>query len=541
LEAPEQPAPIGPVPGGWAAAARGAARALADELAAVTSRRTETDVMLVDGREAGRTASRRLVRFEAQSEIGTAEGTNGLLIADDLQLEVEVVSVFGADVTLSVPSDAPVLGEATLRLDLSWLLNVQSRRLRELHDGGPGFDAAAALGTVSLDDRASAPITSAPKVPVAPEPEEVGGLNDGQRRAVELALTGGTTWLWGPPGTGKTTTLSALVVALHRRGLRVLLAAPTNAALDVGVSSLLKRAPGLAEGALVRLGQPTDTLLAHPAGGKVLVDAVAAKRGAMVAEERVAVGQQLRQRRQELSQLRRLKDRLTEQQEQARSQLESQLAELGAMAAGLDRLLQEVRRAVCREASVVAATAHQTVLDTLKGLTFDVVVLDEASMTTAALAMLVAGAGGGHTVIAGDFRQLPPVVIADSPAAHEWLHRSPFEKAGIARAVRQGNAPARLAALKEQYRMRPDIGEVVSTAFYRESPLRTAKAVATRPRGSRAPWARGEPIVLDTSRLAARTARRQGSASRYNLMHAQLIAALLAGTGTNTRDLVVLC
>jgi hypothetical protein len=103
------------------------------------------------------------VRFEAQNEIGGAEGTRGLLIVQDLQFEVEVISVFGAAVTLSLPSDAPVTREATLRLDLSWLLNAQSRRLWELINGGPGFDAEAALAAVTslnASERATSSIAS---------------------------------------------------------------------------------------------------------------------------------------------------------------------------------------------------------------------------------------------------------------------------------------------------------------------------------------------------------------------------------------------
>ncbi|WP_189194171.1 DEAD/DEAH box helicase [Micromonospora fulviviridis] len=540
LGTPEPVPPVGPVPAGWNEVARGASRALADELAKVTSRRTETDVPLMDGQETGQTATRRLVRFEAQSEIGTAEGTSGLLIVQDLQIEVEVISVFGAVVTLSLPSDAPVTREATLRLDMSWLLSAQSRRLWELIDGGPGFDAAAALTAVTPEKPAATP--TSPPAEVRLGSGEVERLNEGQRRAVELALTHGVTWLWGPPGTGKTTTISALVAALAARGKRVLLAAPTNAALDVAVTSLFDRAPQLAEnGAVVRLGQPTDKLLNHPAGGTVLVDVVAAQRGAVLAAERVDVGQRLQQARHDLAELRRVKGPLTDEQQQRRSELESKAAELASLAEGLDRLLLQFRRKICREATVVAATAHQTVLDTLKELTFDVVVLDEASMTTAVLAMLVAGTGHGHTVIAGDFRQLPPVAVADTPAAREWLHKGPFEKAGVARAViKEGHLPDRLAALTAQYRMRPAIGHVVSTAFYRESPLITDDTVLVRERRSRIRWASGELVALDTSRLAARTARRQGSTSRYNLMHAQVIAALLGSATTLTRDLAMI-
>ncbi|GAA3813252.1 hypothetical protein GCM10022226_37460 [Sphaerisporangium flaviroseum] len=526
--------PSGPVPASWEDVAKSASRAFGDELQAVSKRRTQTDVPLTMGNEAGRAGSRRMMRFEAQGELGVAEGTPATLVVRDAHFEVEVVSVFGNVVTLSLPPDAPVVKEATLRLDLSWLLVAQSRRLHELAQGGPGFDASAALAVVT--DQHPLPLAARVTLPK----HALQGLNEGQRNAVELALAPGLTWLWGPPGTGKTTTISALVAELCARRQRVLLAAPTNAALDVAIGAALKRLPGAEEGMLVRLGQPADPALVDRKAGRILVDEIAAARGEPVARRRVEVGRDLRQRRQVLSALKRRQEKLTREEEATRLQIETEITYLQALQRELDRSMRDVRRQVCREATVVAATAHQVVLDTLKELTFDVVILDEASMTTAALAMLVAGAGHGHTVIAGDFRQLPPIAVADTPPVEEWLKRSPFEKGGIATAVSAGRAPVRLAALAEQYRMRRPIGDVVSTAFYPESPLVTAPAVASRVARSRAPWASSELIFIDTSRLKARTARRQGMLSRYNLMHAQLVAAMVGGTTTDLHDLALI-
>ncbi|WP_160330483.1 AAA domain-containing protein [Sphaerimonospora mesophila] len=527
--------PAGPVPFGWSEVATGASQAFRDELKAVTNRRTQTDVPLTAGGEVGKATSRRkLMRFEAQGELGVAEGTQATLIIKEEPLPVEVVSVFGNIVTLSMPPEAPAVREATLRLDLSWLLAAQSKRLDELADGGPGFDAAAALAVVT-PEHASLPATR-----VELPDNELNGLNAGQRKAVELALTPALTWLWGPPGTGKTTTISTLVGELCERGSRVLLAAPTNAALDVAINSLLKRAPELGKGALVRLGQPADPSLADRADGLILIDEIAADRGAPLAQRRVEAGRRLRELRETLAALKRHQGQLTQREETRRLRAETEIAELQALVQELDRELRAVRRQICQEATVVAATAHQVVLETLKEITFDVVILDEASMTSAALAMLVAGAGRGHTVIAGDFRQLPPVAVSDTPAAQEWLRRSPFEKAGIAGAVSLGRTPVRLAALTEQYRMREDIGQTVSMAFYPESPLVTARSVASRAIRSRAPWASTQLVVIDTSAMRARTTRRQGAFSRYNLVHAQLAAALVAGATSQTRDLALI-
>ncbi|RAO51529.1 Exodeoxyribonuclease V [Micromonospora saelicesensis] len=523
--------PAGPVPAAWPGIAEQAARALHDELRAVTDRRTLQDVQLNGGFVVAETTSRKLMRFEAEGDLGVSEGAQATLVVDGVPIDVEVVSVFGNVVTLSVPPAATVPAEATLRCDLSWLLSAQSRRLRELTNGGPGFNAEAAAALLSVGRDV------APQELPAVSAE---GLNHGQRYAVQLALTPGVTWLWGPPGTGKTTTIGALVAQLCVSGLRVLLTAPTNAAVDVAVQAVLKEIPELAGGALVRLGQPSDTSLIGRSDGLVLIDEIAAKRGEVLAEMRVREGQRVRSLRERLRPLERRHADLTDEEQQLRLTLERDLADSTALVRELDESLQFVRRQVCREAEVVAATSHQVVLRTLRELTFDVVILDEASMTTTALAMLVAGAGSGHTIVAGDFRQLPPVVVADTPSAKEWLLRSPFEKAGVDVAVGSGMPPIRLAALTQQYRMRGDINHVVSEAFYPESPLVTASTVSTRAHGSRAPWADGELVLLDTSLLGARTARKQGMSSRYNLMHAQLVAGFLGDSDAEVSSLGVI-
>ncbi|MEU8242239.1 AAA domain-containing protein [Actinoplanes missouriensis] len=521
----------------WRAAANGAIQALREELGAVTSRRTETDVMLLDGHAIGSIADRKLMRFEAQSDIGTAEGAIGTLVLPEMQLRAEVISVFGTVVTLALPAETPTVREGRLRLDLSWLLNLQSERLHKLLPGAAGFDPAAALAVVS---------PNAPIPPLAGLPElsddEVTDLGSAQRDAVRLALTPGVTWLWGPPGTGKTTTIGALVSALRERGRKVLLAAPTNAAVDVLVEALLKRQPELevGDGSVVRLGQAARGNRGDWKGQRVLVDEIAASRGDGLAQRRKQLGEELNGLRRKVDLLRRQREPLTDLQIAERDRLDKEIAKREPQAADLDRQLLELRRSICEQAGVVAATAHQVMLPTLEGITFDTVVLDEASMTTAALAMVVAGAGSGHTIVAGDFRQLPPVAVSIAPAARQWLHQSAFEKAGIARDVQDGRHPARLAALTEQHRMRAPIGEVVSAAFYRENPLTTAAGVRTRPRRSSAWWAGGDLVMLDTSGLGARTARRQGTNSRYNLMHAQLVAGLLGGATVQTKDLAMI-
>ena len=51
--------------------------------------------------------------------------------------------------------------------------------------------------------------------------------------------------LHGPPGTGKSTTIGELVTILANKNLKILIAAPSNAAVDVMLEKISKNLPGL--------------------------------------------------------------------------------------------------------------------------------------------------------------------------------------------------------------------------------------------------------------------------------------------------------
>ncbi|WP_067565292.1 AAA domain-containing protein [Nocardia acidivorans] len=134
---------------------------------------------------------------------------------------------------------------------------------------------------------------------------------------------------------------------------------------------------------------------------------------------------------------------------QERTALVRKISDLEGFAKGLVALLGDVRDQVVHEGRLIAFTAHQVVLkESLRRKDLDVIVIDEASMITAAMTMLVAGVGVGHTIVAGDFRQLPPIVQSAETLARGWLGQSAFEKSGIAKMVSAGRTPANLVALE---------------------------------------------------------------------------------------------
>jgi KaiC/GvpD/RAD55 family RecA-like ATPase len=86
-----------------------------------------------------------------------------------------------------------------------------------------------------------------------------------QRSVLEQACASEITFVWGPPGTGKTYVIAHLIAALVARGERVLMTSHTHAAVDQSIYETVKPAVGpLAnsdlerEGKIVRIGRVTN-------------------------------------------------------------------------------------------------------------------------------------------------------------------------------------------------------------------------------------------------------------------------------------------
>ncbi|AFR49084.1 Superfamily I DNA and RNA helicase and helicase subunits [Gordonia sp. KTR9] len=519
-EAVPAPAPaIQPVDPRWTDIAQQAIRGLGDEYSQAVREVAEQQIHLANGRRHSATETRDLVVYQMQDSLQIREGSSATLVvgreSTTQSFEVEVVSVFGAELTLSVPAQMPHSPAAKLRIDLTWIIAKQRTRLQELLQKPERYNTTAALAVVTR------PAPSSPNA-IAPHPADH-VLNPQQNLAVRHGMSCKLTWLWGPPGTGKTTTLSVLIRDLLAANKRILLCAPTNTAVDVALMGALSRLSAFDPGRIVRIGQPVDQGLANR-GVPVLVEEIAAARGQEIARRLVDLRNESADLSAQIQKTAKAAGPST-----ARIRVQRRLAEVKELTSQLNTALAEVRRQVVREASLVAATAHQCTLELLSEQRFDTIVIDEASMLTATLAMLVAGLGEGHTVVAGDFRQLSPVAVSDTPASHQWLHDSPFEASGIAASVLRREIPPNLVALTTQHRMRAGISDAVSAGFYAESPLVTATSVVERSR-PRVPFGVGDLIAIDTSDLNAWMGRRGGLRSRFNLMHAQVAASVAAAS-----------
>ena len=142
-----------------------------------------------------------------------------------------------------------------------------------------------------------------------------------------------------------------------------------------------------------------------------------------------------------------------------------ELAECEGVVRQFNDLAEKEASKLFADVRVTGCTLARMVLDkSFRQRRFDVVVVDEASMASLLYALAASMLAGSHLVYAGDPKQLPPIVQAQSLEARRWLGRNIYGWFGVE--MRGGEAATRLKLLRTQYRMTDQIGGLVSRLTY---------------------------------------------------------------------------
>jgi len=355
-----------------------------------------------------------------------------------------------------------------------------------------------------------------------------GALNDDQRRAALHALLAEDVALvHGPPGTGKTHVLVDVIQRCVDRGERVLALCASNAAVDHLALSLLRARPTLA---LARAGDPArahEQLEAH-----TLVGLTEAHPHRQLARDLVDQARAL------LGGARRRSDRSRE----AWAREREARVEAGRLFAEARRLERIAADDVLGKTRVLCGTLTGR-LDDLLGddARFDVLVVDEASQALTP-AVLCGVPWVGRVVLAGDHKQLPPVVLA-AEAARLGLGQTAF--ATLCAADGKG---AVSHMLTEQHRMHEDIMRWPSQASYDGRLVAhpsVAAALLALPGDDGARTSRpAQPLdVIDTAGAGFDEESPPQSPSKENPGEARLVALLvddLVQAGLSAADIGVI-
>lgn len=272
--------------------------------------------------------------------------------------------------------------------------------VRRLWDDPRWVERMALLG---IDEDGGFPTSS-----LSPVLQKELGLRVGQSAAFNL-LRHAVGLLWGPPGSGKTTTAGAMIANFltHRTVTRVLLLAPTNLAVDHALLAVDKALSVLgARGNELRKGARRIGRAGDPQLFKAFPHLLKASR--------------------------------------------------------VDTGGRQALREAWTEAPLLAMTTARALLEIERlrhGRFFDLLVIDEGSQVPLPTALALAPLAV-QVICAGDPAQMGPVVRAEDEQVRTWMGRSLFDW------ERSGGAPIPMMLLDEQSRMAVSICEMVGRAFY---------------------------------------------------------------------------
>ena len=185
---------------------------------------------------------------------------------------------------LSKRTLGPKIAAARLVANDSFLVERLKERLEKVRSGEAQFNRQAGDRVLGLS-----PVRTGDAEPNPAVIQGSGRPNDDQMLAVRRSLGSDTTYVWGPPGTGKTTTLARIVEAHYRAGRSVLLVSNTNIAVDTAlerVAERLKGEPEFHQGLVIRQGPVVKEELRKRFGPQVILEEIVARLGEALRREK---------------------------------------------------------------------------------------------------------------------------------------------------------------------------------------------------------------------------------------------------------------
>ena len=280
-------------------------------------------------------------------------------------------------------------------------------------------------------------------------------LNEKQNEALSLVKSAlDVAIIHGPPGTGKTTTLTEAILQVLNEEEQVLVCAPSNTATDLLVEKLSEK-----QVEVLRIGNParvTEELLSKTLDARIAHHPYYKELKA------------LRRKADEYRNLARKYKRNFGQAE--REQRRLLFDEAGKLKAEADQLEFYISNDIISKARVIACTLVGANNYALKGKKFRTVFIDEAAQALEP-ASWIPIVKAERVIFAGDHCQLPPT-IKSIEAARAGLDVTLFEKA-----ISRNKADV---MLMEQYRMNHQIMEFPSRMFYHNKLLANHKNIHTK-------------------------------------------------------------
>lgn len=384
------------------------------------------------GRLLSRTKGTFSYVFELEAEIYLADDAPVRLVCATGTAAGSVLGKDENELFLNLDCDlGTTIGNAYITVDPWKLLESLNKRLENIQN----------ISTIAHDLITKGPLLKT-KIPASEVPK-------GQAAAKAHVQQNPITVIWGPPGTGKTHTMAEIAIDFISQGKTVLVVSHSNVSVDgvaLKVEELLLKSGQqrmLERGTILRYGYVRSEELAH--NDRIVSRNYVLSRSPSLLAEIEGIDYKLSHSKKcQGSEL--LRKNLLDQKQKI-------LADI-----------QNEEEYCISKASLVATTISKVYARSFfENRAYDVVMFDEISMAYVPQLICAASHAREHFICVGDFRQLSPIVQADS---NKLLKKDVFSFLGISDGGNQVYAHPWLVMLNEQRRMHPDISAFVNRSIY---------------------------------------------------------------------------
>ena len=260
--------------------------ALNDEIEALKKGQSGQKIFVENGKLVDHLSEKFLYRFYVELEQTIPEDSPCQVIIKSEVVTAHIVSVDSNEIVLALNKNfGSFIPQAIIQIAPWFLLEQLKTRLKEVSNNElQQFNIQNALklfGFVkpSLKKEIANQDCVETKINLAPR----------QQEALLKALSQEITFIWGPPGTGKTKTIAAIIEKFVKINKVVLLTAHTNVAIDEALLKLVEIISNnelLEEGRIIRYGIPTRN---DPVFKKIAFDEVLARKREPLVKEKEAL------------------------------------------------------------------------------------------------------------------------------------------------------------------------------------------------------------------------------------------------------------
>ena len=337
-------------------------------------------------------------------------------------------------------------------------------------------------------------------------------LHKGQEKAIQFAQDNPVSFIWGPPGTGKTETLAKIAFSHYKNGKTVLILSHSNVAVDTAIERIDRIYQNEYQpGEIVRYGYPR-------------INSVRSHSYLTTYKLVLNNNPDLKRRVEELRKIiEKLKNDINVRNTKAK--IDKELHDV-------NEEIKEKEREIINNSKIIATTLSKATIDTtISNILFDAVLLDEASMAYIPQSFYAASLARKNITYFGDFLQLPPIVQKeDDSKVENWLMRDIFEQAGIKHCLENETYHPLMVLLDVQRRMDPKISTFINCYIYKDL-LNDSEDIIqkTKPIVEREPFRKRSFVSIDLTPFPS-ICHQDGSYSRYNIFSA-FFSVLLALSG----------